>query len=94
MGTRTDPDYYRTQYEIMTSRPIIDKVIETLNLASGCPSWTAPPTGAHVLGRAHVEPKRNTRLVLVRFDSSDPALAAEVANALAASTCKTTSTSS
>jgi len=30
-------DYYRTQYEIMTSRPIIEKVIETLNLRKRMP---------------------------------------------------------
>ena len=35
------------------------------------------------LGAVTIEPKRNTRLVLVRYDSPDPALSAEVANALA-----------
>ena len=77
-------DYYRTQYEIMTSRPIIEKVIETLNLRKRMPGLdrAADPARAF-LGSVTVEPKRNTRLVLVRFDSPDPALAAEVANALA-----------
>jgi uncharacterized protein involved in exopolysaccharide biosynthesis len=77
-------DYYRTQYEIMTSRPIIEKVIETLNLRKRMPGLDRAADPARVfLGSVTVEPKRNTRLVLVRFDSPDPALAAEVANALA-----------
>jgi uncharacterized protein involved in exopolysaccharide biosynthesis len=77
-------DYYRTQYEIMTSRPIIEKVIETLNLRKRMPGLDRAADPARTfLGGVTIEPKRNTRLVLVRFDSSDPALAAEVANALA-----------
>src|SRR6185295_540424 len=77
-------DYYRTQYEIITSRPIIEKVIETLNLRKRMPGLDRAADPARTfLGGVTIEPKRNTRLVLVRFDSSDPTLAAEVANALA-----------
>jgi polysaccharide biosynthesis transport protein len=77
-------DYYRTQYEIMTSRPIVEKVIETLNLKKRMPGLerAADPVRAF-LGGVTIEPKRNTRLVLVRYDSPDPALSAEIANALA-----------
>ena len=77
-------DYYRTQYELITSRPIIEKVIETLGLAKRMPALgaSADPVRAF-LGGTTIEPKRNTRLVLVKFEHPDAALAAEVANALA-----------
>jgi uncharacterized protein involved in exopolysaccharide biosynthesis len=77
-------DYYRTQYEIITSRPIVEKVIETLDLKRRIPAvgHAGDPARAF-LAAVTVEPKRNTRLVLVKFESPDPALAAEVTNALA-----------
>ncbi len=83
MGGPTQ-DYYRTQYEIITSRPIIEKVIETLSLRTRVPELAASPDPVRrFLGWTTIEPKRNTRLVLVKFEHPDPALAAEVTNALA-----------
>jgi succinoglycan biosynthesis transport protein ExoP len=83
MGGPTQ-DYYRTQYEIITSRPILERVIETQNLRQRIPALgRAPDPARALLGGVTIEPKRNTRLVLVKFESPDPALAAEVANALA-----------
>jgi uncharacterized protein involved in exopolysaccharide biosynthesis len=83
MGGPTQ-DYYRTQYEIITSRPIIERVIETLNLAKRTPEFaTSQDPVRTFLGGTTIEPKRNTRLVLVKFEHADPALAAEAANALA-----------
>lgn len=77
-------DYYRTQYEIITSRPVVEKVLASLNLTARLPALQhAPDPVRSFLGSVTVEPKRNTRLVLVKFDHPDPALAAEVANALA-----------
>jgi polysaccharide biosynthesis transport protein len=77
-------EYYRTQYELMTSRPIVDKVIENLNLKQRIPGLGASADPARALqGSVTVEPRRNTRLVSVRFEHRDPQLAAEVANALA-----------
>jgi len=77
-------DYYRTQYELMTSRPIVDKVIENLNLKKRIPALESAADPARALqGAISVEPRRNTRLVAVKFESPDPALAAEVSNALA-----------
>jgi uncharacterized protein involved in exopolysaccharide biosynthesis len=77
-------DYYRTQYELITSRPIVEKVIETLNLKQRLPELghAGDPVRAFQ-GGVTIEPKRNTRLVLVKFEHRDPAVAAEVANALA-----------
>ena len=77
-------DYYRTQYEIITSRPIVEKTIEALNLKQRVPELAraADPIRAFQAG-VTIEPKRNTRLVLVKFEHRDPALAAEITNALA-----------
>jgi uncharacterized protein involved in exopolysaccharide biosynthesis len=77
-------EYYRTQYELMTSRPIVEKVVETLNLAARLPELQRSPDPVQALQRAVVvEPRRNTRLVAVKFEHADPQLAAEVTNALA-----------
>jgi uncharacterized protein involved in exopolysaccharide biosynthesis len=83
MGGPTQ-DYYRTQYEIITTRPIIEKVIEALNLKARLPELAraGDPVRAFQAG-VTIEPKRNTRLVLVKFEHPDAALAAEIANALA-----------
>jgi succinoglycan biosynthesis transport protein ExoP len=77
-------EYYRTQYELMTSRPIADKVIETLKLKQRIPALAtaADPARALTAG-VTIEPRRNTRLVLVKYESADPVLAADVANAVA-----------
>jgi polysaccharide biosynthesis transport protein len=77
-------EYYRTQYELITSRPILQKVVETLNLKQRVPAiGAAADPAAALLARITVEPKRNTRLVLVKVEHPDPALAAEIANAVA-----------
>jgi len=77
-------DYYRTQYELMTSRPIVEKVIENLNLKKRMPGLEQSYDPARALqGAIAVEPRRNTRLVSVKFESPDPRLAAEVTSALA-----------
>ncbi len=77
-------EYYRTQYELMTSRPIVEKVIETLGLRQRLPELARSPDPVRTLQNAIiVEPRRNTRLVSVKFEHANPPLAAEVTNALA-----------
>ena len=77
-------EYYRTQYELMTSRPIVEKVIETLNLRVRIPELQRAADPVRALQNAIiVEPRRNTRLVAVKFEHPDPQLTAEVTNALA-----------
>ncbi len=73
-----DPDYYATQYEIIKSRPVLEKAAESLNLKEREPSLVP-------LRGVIVEPKRSTRLLYVRYESPDPILAADVANAVATS---------
>jgi uncharacterized protein involved in exopolysaccharide biosynthesis len=83
MGGPTQ-EYYRTQYELMTSRPIVDKVIEALNLRARMPELQRSADPARTLQNGIiVEPRRNTRLVAVKFEHPHPQLAAEVTNALA-----------
>jgi len=77
-------EYYRTQYELISSRPIVEKVIETLNLRARMPELQRSADPARTLQNAIiVEPRRNTRLVAVKFEHPHPQLAAEVTNALA-----------
>ncbi len=77
-------EYYNTQYEMIKTRPVVERVIETLNLKTRMPglAGSANPHRA-LLGSIIVEPKRNTHLVSIQFEHPDPSLAAEVANALA-----------
>jgi len=83
MGGPTQ-DYYRTQYELITSRPILEKVVETLNLKQRLPEIGRAGDPARALAAGVIiEPKRNTRLVLVKFEHHDPGVTAEVANAVA-----------
>lgn len=82
-------DYYQTQYEIIKSRPVVEKAVEGLNLRQRAPAiGAARDPHQAFLASLTVEPKRNTRLVYVRFDHPDPALAAEVANAVATAYAK------
>ncbi len=79
-----DENYYKTQYEIIKSRPVLERAIQTLNLKGRMPEVAAAgePYPA-LLGSVSVEAKRETRLVFVRVEHPNPALAAEVANAIA-----------
>jgi uncharacterized protein involved in exopolysaccharide biosynthesis len=87
MGTSGwDPNYYPTQYEIIKSKPVLERTIQTLDLKRRLPEvGGAREPHKVVLASLAVEPKRNTRLIQVRYDHREPAIAAEVANAVAAS---------
>jgi len=75
-----DPNYYPTQHEIIKSLAVLDKTIQALNLKQRAPELAS----AQVLrSTLIVEPRRNTRLVLIKVEQADPALAAEIANAVA-----------
>ena len=77
-------DYYQTQYEIIKSRPVIARAIESQGLARRMPRLAkANDPAESLLGRVKVEPKRNTRLVDIKVQDPDPQLAADVANGIA-----------
>lgn len=70
-----DPAYYPTQYEIIKGSAVRDKAIRALK-------QRAP--GLASLGFSLVvEPRRNTRLVMIKVEQPDPTLAADIANAVA-----------
>jgi uncharacterized protein involved in exopolysaccharide biosynthesis len=80
----TSQDYYQTQYEIIKSRPVIERAIDNMGLARRMPRLVGAPDPARALLRVvQVEPKRNTRLVDIKVQDPDAVLAAETANGIA-----------
>jgi uncharacterized protein involved in exopolysaccharide biosynthesis len=86
-GGLWDRNFYPTQYEIIRSRPVLERAAAALKArrpAASAPNLDAADGVAGALsGTITVEPKRNTRLVLIKIDGPDPARAAEEANAVA-----------
>lgn len=80
----TSQDFYQTQYEIIRSRPVLAKAIETLRLKNRMPELAqAADPSAVLLGKLRVEPRRNTRLVDIKIQDPNPHVAAEIANGVA-----------
>ncbi|HET7875179.1 MAG TPA: GumC family protein [Methylomirabilota bacterium] len=80
-------EYYRTQYALIQSTPVIQNALDALAKRERAAARAAlgGPSDARRTprGTLTVEPIRNTQLVLVKFDHPDPAVAAEVATAVA-----------
>jgi polysaccharide biosynthesis transport protein len=74
-----DPAFYPTQFEIIKSRAVRDKTIQTLRLKLRSPELASD---AVLRSSLIVDPRRNTRLVMIKVEQADPALAAEIANAV------------
>ncbi|MDB6063788.1 MAG: putative uncharacterized protein involved in exopolysaccharide biosynthesis [Verrucomicrobiaceae bacterium] len=102
-GTRTQ-QYFETEFQVLTARPIVEKVAQRLNLpaiqefvpvppfwrrwipklpGTGSARKATPLDGAVSIyfDRLQVVPVPKTQLVDVTFDSRDPVLAADIANA-------------
>src|SRR5262245_43292824 len=82
-------DYYATQYKLLQSRPVVEAVISELNLKQrmahlGGSRDPYPAFMSWQNGGLTIDPVKNTRLVLVKFDDPNPDLAVEIANAVAA----------
>jgi len=78
----TQADYYQTQYKLLKSYSLLQKVHHKLNL-SAFPEYKGK-SGIGGLARAiDIVPVRRSRLVEVRADSIGPKLAADIANTLA-----------
>ncbi|MBE3145228.1 MAG: polysaccharide biosynthesis tyrosine autokinase [Planctomycetes bacterium] len=93
-------DYYQTQFKLLSGRGLADSVVDRLKLYEnpefiGKPGKRKKPIDptdyvfrerlvVGFLGRLKVTPVRMTRLVEVNFRASDPKLAAECVNELAA----------
>lgn len=78
-----DQDYYRTQYEILRSRALLKKVADSLDLKSN-KNFPAEAPESLLQSIIVIQGFKNTRLVSVSADYKDPALAANIANALVA----------
>lgn len=75
-------DYYRTQFEILKSRRIVEPVATRLRIAEREEFRGAADPVATLIARVVVEPVRDSRLVRVSVDSPDPRFATEAANAI------------
>jgi len=85
-STNVQADFQPTQYELIRLRPVIERVIETLNLKERMPGLAASREPVErVLTYVTIEPRRNTRLVGISVDHADPRLAADAANGIAES---------
>ena len=79
-----DPAFYPTQYEIIRSRAVVERALETLTPKSAGMDAGAPAAPTRALsGSVAVEPMGRTRLVLIKVAGPDPARAAAEANAIA-----------
>jgi succinoglycan biosynthesis transport protein ExoP len=77
-------EFFETQIQIVKSRPVAERVIDTLELKTKKPGLAlAADPASSFLGSVSVEPIRNTRLIEIRVEDEDPKLAAEIANTLA-----------
>lgn len=78
----SEEDYYRTQYQLLQSRSLLEKVYKNLDL--GRYEQFQNPDGLKKLEKAmDIEPITRSRLVKVSVTAYDPALAAQTVNALA-----------
>ncbi len=84
-----DPAFYPTQYEIIKSRPVVERAVDALNLKKRAADGGAGADPSRALsGSLAVDPVRNTRLVLIKVAGPDPARAAAEANAVASAYAK------
>jgi len=85
MGGASDRNFYPTQYEIMKSRPVLERAAAALSAKkrAGSAGGSSDDAAIRLSGAVVIEPRRNTRLVLIKVEGPEPALAAEQANAVA-----------
>jgi uncharacterized protein involved in exopolysaccharide biosynthesis len=77
-------EFFQTQVQIIRSRPVVQRVMDSLGLPNRKPELALAADPAETFLRTvSVEPVRNTRLVEIQVEDPDPKLAAEMANALA-----------
>ena len=78
-------EFFQTQIQVIRSRPVAQHVIDQLTLRTRKPELAAmkDPAGS-LLSAVSVEQIKNTRLLEIRVEDSDPGLAADLANGFAA----------
>jgi len=78
----SEEDYYRTQYQLLESRSLLERVYKQLDLSQY--EQFENPGGVKKLHKAlKVSPITRSRLVNISIRSYDPQLAAEIANTVA-----------
>ena len=78
----SEEDYYRTQYQLLESRSLLERVYKKLDLSQY--EQFAAPNGVKKLHAAlRISPITRSRLVNINVRSYDPQLATEIANAVA-----------
>ena len=76
-------DFYNTQFKVLRSKGLADKVVDRLKLKDRAPYRDNPDAGSLFLNHVDVEPVPESRLVLVSVTHEDPKEAALWANTLA-----------
>ncbi len=79
-------DYYETQYAILKSHTMAQRVVDDLHLTERVGFKGADPA-AVVQAAVQVKPVPRSRLVEIQMESSDPKLAMDIVNSLARSYC-------
>ena len=79
--------YYKTQYEVLKSRQLAEKVADSIQLSKHPlyrkKNLSNKQLAPSLIGGLSVSPLRGTYLVYITYKSQDPELAAQVANAYA-----------
>lgn len=82
-ASRRDVEFLATEYQLITSRPVLDQVLRTLNLG-GFPPFSQSSDPVAVLDdMVRVAPVRGTKLADVVVTSTNPTLAMRIANTVA-----------
>ena len=86
-----DLQFYQTQYKVIGSKDIAQKVAERLGLGAD-PNYPVPHAGVPgqvrdvvgaVMGQTSVKPVKDSRLAMITVEDRQPERAAQIANALA-----------
>lgn len=77
-----DPNFLQTQYKIINSRTLVEKVFNELRLSNEKDYKSMGDPVGYVMARIKVEPVKNSNMVLINVDDFDPLRAASIANAL------------
>jgi len=75
-------NYYETQYKLIKSPTLLNKVAQSLNFNSGNPANT-DKTVKELSNSVQVRPVRNSQLVEISAEDPKPEMAAKIANAIA-----------
>ncbi len=80
LGAPTGADFIPTQVKLVTSAPVLDRVLERLNLREDAPFADARDPRRMLAERITVAQVRGTRLLDISATASDPKRAAAIAN--------------